>query len=204
MIYAYSQMRGFESALRLNARAEGDGVYSLATPRPLCFSVGLWRPAIYVSTALREQLSAAELRAVMAHEAAHVRRRDTLTAAALTLFYTCLSLPGGRLLLRDWRQAVERKCDEEAAREVGSAVDVAAALVRVARLSKQSAVGLPLSVCFAGWGDDVEGRVQALLEPIESGRSSAWRVRALAVLSLAVVLMAGQWLPHAVEVFAHH
>jgi len=156
-IFALARMLSFEGDLRRSAgKAEWEGVYSLSTSRPLCFTVGLVRPAVYVTTALREQLSAEDLRAVLAHEAAYVRRQDTVTAGLLTLFYTLCPAPGSRLLLRDWRRAVERTCDQEAARAVGSPYDVAAALVRVARLAAQALARLPNSACFAEWGEDVD------------------------------------------------
>jgi hypothetical protein len=204
-LFAFTRMWSFEGVLRGSARsAEQEGVYFLATARPLCFTVGLLRPAVYVTTGLREQLSARDLQAVLAHEAAHVRRRDTLTAAVLTLFYTLLPVPGTRLLLREWRRAAERACDREAAREVGNPCDVAAALVRVARLAAQAPTRLPNGACFAEWGEDIEGRVQALLRGPEHGRRSGWVTGLLTTLSMGLVLSAALWLPHAVELFAHH
>jgi Zn-dependent protease with chaperone function len=56
------------------------------------FCAGLFRPYVYVTTATAERLSPNELDAVLAHEAAHARRRDPLRrlltrAAADVLFW---------------------------------------------------------------------------------------------------------------------
>ena len=46
-------------------------------------SWGIWKPQIVLPAALAEQLAAAELRAVVAHELAHIRRHDNLMAAVV-------------------------------------------------------------------------------------------------------------------------
>jgi len=48
-------------------------VYLLADARPFAVCVGLWRPAIYVSSGLVGSVSPAGLRAALAHEEAHRR-----------------------------------------------------------------------------------------------------------------------------------
>jgi hypothetical protein len=120
----------------------------------------------------------------------------------LSLFYALFPLPGGRLLLADWHHAVERECDAEAAARVGSAPDVAAALIRAAQATARSPVTVPGSACFAAFGDDVEGRVAALLA-LPASRERA-RPTPLILAGLGVLLTASLWIYHAVELFVHH
>jgi len=196
----------------------GDGaafpVYCLLSARPLCFTVGLSHPRVYVSSALLARLSQGDRNAMLAHEAAHIRRRDGLVSLFLSLFYTLLPLPAGRLLYADWRCAAERACDTEAAQRVGSPCEVAQALVRVARLLRGGGDGTPVpgAAHFAASdsGDDIEGRVHALLA-LEAKNGAVDDVRRrpllLAVLSAAHLLLlvgAEGFIRHLVEVFAYH
>lgn len=67
---------------RLDGRV-ANGVAVLDDDRPQAWTVGLLRPTIIVTTALRAQLTANELAAVIAHERAHQAARDPLWSAAL-------------------------------------------------------------------------------------------------------------------------
>jgi beta-lactamase regulating signal transducer with metallopeptidase domain len=164
--------------------------------------MGLRRPAIYVTTSLQEQLSLRDYKAMLAHEAAHLRRRDGLARVFLSLFYALFPLPGSGSLQRDWHHATERDCDAEAACRIGSAPDVAAALLRVAQVIARSATAVPGGACFAAFGDDIEGRVQALLAlPAAPTRVLPTR---LVILGLGLLLAASSWLHHVVEWFVLH
>lgn len=68
-----------------NARAFGRFI-PLATETPLCFTAGLFRPQIFVSTGTLERLTEAELSSVLAHEAHHAAHRDPLKAIILRAF----------------------------------------------------------------------------------------------------------------------
>lgn len=47
------------------------------------FTLGFWRPRIYLTIGLLRQLKKSEVQAVIAHEAAHARARDPLVAALI-------------------------------------------------------------------------------------------------------------------------
>ncbi len=84
-------------------------------PNP-AFTVGLISPKVYVASRLEVLLSQAELEAVIAHEAAHVKRRDPFRVGAcrflsLTLFW----LPALRRLADDVADEVEIAADDHAA-----------------------------------------------------------------------------------------
>src|SRR3712207_9559415 len=50
------------------------------------FTAGWFRPVVYVARELADRLPFAELTAVLAHERAHVERRDPLRLSAVRLF----------------------------------------------------------------------------------------------------------------------
>jgi beta-lactamase regulating signal transducer with metallopeptidase domain len=212
------------TAIAALAPSEVIPLYLLPSPRPACFTLGFLNPAIYVTSGLVQQLTARDWEAVLAHEAAHVRRRDGLIGSLLAAFYHLFALPGGRILRRDWERAVERECDAEAARRLGSPCDVASALLRVAQLTNQTVPVVPGVSSFAASGEDIEGRVQALLDlggsdsrrqiPVGSCErySSALAARLLPLVSkgwlvavsLGLLCAADLPLRHAVELFVHH
>ncbi len=52
----------------------------LASPRAQAFTLGFWRPRIYVTSGLLRTLSKSEVAAVLVHEQAHQRAKDPLVA----------------------------------------------------------------------------------------------------------------------------
>lgn len=101
------------------ARSVGFAPHRLAIvaglPNP-AFTAGLTSPRIYLARELATRLTSAELQAVIAHEAAHVRRYDplrlsVLRALACTLFW----LPALRRLAEDMADEAEILADDEAA-----------------------------------------------------------------------------------------
>ena len=79
--------------------------------------VGIFRPILLVPADIRERLSPAQLKSVVAHELCHVQRRDNMTATihmiveALFWFHPLVWWIGARLI--DER---ERACDEDVLR----------------------------------------------------------------------------------------
>lgn len=131
--------------------------YGLAT-------IGLWRPRIVMSDAVRRALNAAEARAALAHETAHVRHHDP-RRIWLAQFVTDLQWPWPRARRRFavWRLALEMARDEEARLEGIAGPDLAAAIIAVARLQQASGTGAMLA------GDpewDLKQRIARLLAPL--------------------------------------
>ena len=84
-------------------------------PNP-AFTIGLWRPTVYIAAQLSDKLDASQLKAVLAHERAHVVRRDPLRLSLLrflacTLFY----VPALRRLADDLADEAEIDADDAAA-----------------------------------------------------------------------------------------
>ncbi|MEP6601231.1 MAG: M56 family metallopeptidase [Nitrospirota bacterium] len=104
-------------------------------PNP-AFTVGLMSPKVYVASRLETLLSQPELEAVIAHEAAHVRRRDPLRVGAcrflsLTLFW----LPALRRLADDVADEVEIAADDDASN--GRPLVLASAILSLAGWRQQ-------------------------------------------------------------------
>ena len=83
-------------------------------PNP-AFTAGFWRPRVYLTASLPDVLDAPQLQAVLAHEQAHVARRDPLRLSmfrflACTLFY----IPALRRLADDLTDEAEIDADDAA------------------------------------------------------------------------------------------
>lgn len=81
-------------------------------PNP-AFTAGWWKPRIFLDASLEHRLSGPELKSLIAHEVAHVRRRDPLRLAVLR-FFACLVfwLPALRRLAEDVSDEAEFEADE--------------------------------------------------------------------------------------------
>lgn len=188
-------------------RLAGAVVHVLPVDRAFCFVSGVRRPRIFVGQALLSALSPREAAAMVAHEAAHVRRRDPLMLAILNLLYALCPLPGGVRLVTAWVRTAERVCDEAAAQACGDRRQVAAALVRTAAVSRQWGERLPVA-CFVprtAEPGELEARVAALLDlhPPAPGRC----VRTCLFLTALVVALTVSLYPflvHAAELLSHH
>lgn len=118
------RLRGVQATL-----LAGRSVLVVPERRLVACCVGWWSPRVVVSTGALEALSGAQVRAVVAHEDAHARRRDPLRLLAASVTTEALSfLPGARLLGRRYGELLEVAADERAVGEVGRA-PLAAALV---------------------------------------------------------------------------
>ena len=107
-------------------------IWRIQHPLPLVAVVGLVRPQMFVAAHLFTQLSAEELAAVLQHERWHLTSYDNLQRVGVDF---CRLLPGGRALEQEWHESVEMTADEFAARSSPhSALDLASALVKIARL----------------------------------------------------------------------
>lgn len=88
---------------------------------PLLLTVGLWRPRIVASRALLERLAPDELRAALAHEVAHVAKRDPLLGAGLMGLRALLFFnPAVQVMARAAVQEMERRADDVAVTATGA------------------------------------------------------------------------------------
>lgn len=212
-VRAVQRVRRALAPLHAAEPAEGDAFWVAATaagldprrvrvvrglPNP-AFTVGWLRPRIYVAQAVVHRLSPDELQALLAHEAAHLSRRDPLRLSllrflALTLFW----LPALRRLADDVADEAEIQADDRAAREqplaLASAI-LALASWRMPGASWAEGVG------FAQRADLLERRIRRLAgeEPPPASRLTRASV-AGAMLALALVGASGAIMSHPLPV----
>lgn len=186
--------RGLVRALGVPAGTER-GAHVLATREPFCAAVGWLAPRVVVSDGFLAGMSSEHAGAAVAHEEAHVRRRDAFWGFVARLSATALPAPVASSLLASLDLATERTCDEEAACVVGDRLVVASAIVAGQRLVLRGA-----GVGGVGFdGSATETRVRALLaDPMVRPRTlRRWDVQA-AVLILLAFASAG-FLHHGAE-----
>lgn len=147
--------------------------------RPAAYTVPAWSGAIVISTGMLRLLSADERRALLAHEAAHLRHHHAgyVLLARLAAAANPLLAP----LARHVSLAVELWADQVAAAEVGDRRIVARALARASlaanRQDRRPALALAI-------GDtDVRARVRALVDA--PPRLRRWAVAVALALTLA-------------------
>jgi Zn-dependent protease with chaperone function len=117
----------------------------IESEEPQAFCAGYLRPQVYLSRGVLEQLQTVELRAVLAHEAHHLRRRDPLRlliarALADSLFF----IPILRRIAERYSALGELAADEAAVKAVDGRGPLASALLKFTESSGQPAavVGL--------------------------------------------------------------
>jgi len=201
--FAWSLLRGSVAGLRavragsrLRALSPRDprGFRRIASSEAHAFVIGFRRPEVFLSEGLLRGVDPDAVETVLAHERAHVRRRDPLRRllAGLALAFHLPGVAGA--LARALRRAEEASADAEAARALGDRARVAEALVRFARLR------LPAALAAGFQGDGLEARVREVLagEPT-SNSPAAPLLAALALAALAATLAAGPALHAALE-----
>jgi hypothetical protein len=199
-------LRSWLLARRLETAWLWDGervdIPSLAVPvwRVRDGGVGLWvsgllRPRLILGEAAADALTPAELGAALRHELAHVTGRDNLFRLSLAGWPGALSLmPLGRRLEREWSRATEAAADRRAVGDSsGAAVDLASALIKVARLGG----GLEPNLATSALGEgDIEERVRALLADHPPSptprlfRLAAWCALLLPLFAIVVFTLA--------------
>jgi len=193
-VHAASDITGgpvLQALRRVNSDAPGLRLVSSAHAiEPGVF--GIITPVLMWPDGIAEHLSAAQVEAILAHEVAHVRRRDNLaamvhmTVEALFWFHPVVWWIGARLV--DER---ERACDEDVVGR-GTAPDVyAESILRTCQFYVES----PL-VCVAGvTGSDLKRRVEQIMRNDAHAALSA-----LKRVSLGAALVAAIAIPVAVGI----
>jgi D-alanyl-D-alanine endopeptidase (penicillin-binding protein 7) len=160
------------------------GVERLASP----VTVGWWRPVVLVPVALLTQMPAPLLEALLAHELAHIARRDYLVNLLQSVIETLLFFhPVVWWLSARLRAERELVADELAGRAIDDPRRLATALHALA--------SAPPGPTRAAWAVPARGgsllrRIEALVSPRPS--AAGWKP-ALVVTLLAATSLAAQW-----------
>jgi len=179
--------------LRLRATVRAARTADIAAPIPVRLSpaqmepglVGIFRPVLLLPEGIAERLTPAELRAVIVHEACHLRRRDNLWAAlhmlveAVFWFWPPVWWLGARLLATR-----ERACDEAVLAAGNDPQTYATSILKVCKFYVQS----PLA-CAAGIaGANLNHRMETIMENRMIARVTALKKTLLAASAAALVL----------------
>lgn len=190
---------------RLGVRWPGEfPVIAIPGAPSFCHATGLLRRRILLSASLSEVLSPGELRSALAHEEAHLRRRDPLVGGLLAVAGLLVPPFLARLLLDTWRLAAEEACDAEAAYRVGDGGLVAEALLKFARLRLRAA---RMAGQMSAFGElALERRVRLLLDDKAGASASAWALGVGGLVGAAGLFLAldhAAFLHHMVETLLH-
>jgi HEAT repeat protein/Zn-dependent protease with chaperone function len=135
-------------------------------------------------TALTD-LDLEQQRSMLAHELAHLARRDPIWLAVTTLIERILWIqPLNRVARRQIATSAEYLCDEWAVRRTGSGVALARCLAQVAEWIQASPLGVPV----AGMAEERSLLVSRVAKLLEEGMPVVRSRRALAFGSVVVIL----------------
>jgi Zn-dependent protease with chaperone function len=178
--------------------------FRIAHPWPVVCVVGAVRPRLFVADTVLDACTPAELASVLAHEAGHVAARDNLKRLVAKFLPDALHwFPAGRALDGAWESASEAAADARAAAtRPGGSLDLAAALLRVARLATGGGIALPARALFDG--ESVAPRVRRLLSE-EAALPASGRTLAVwaALLALPAAVLVASLEPSVLRIVQH-
>lgn len=146
------------------ATVGGSLAWVVDTAFPIVAVVGLRRPRLVVARSVVERCSPREMAAIVAHERGHLAAADNLKRLIAWGLVDALALsPRSRQMAVAWQEAAEQAADDHATGQGADPLDLARALVAVARLAPPRVMAsLPASAFYRG--DGIERRVRRLLD----------------------------------------
>jgi len=163
---------------------------------PLALAVGIRDSFVLLSRSLLSQLTLRQRRVVLAHEAAHLRRGDSLRNIFFEAMLAVYPFWQARRLRQHWRQALEEGADDSAVEVFGRGA-VAETLIKVARVSKLNRCGT-----FAMPGAGTIQRIERLIKPSEVQQQYFPWFETLHLSSLMGVTLVGAYYHHGMETLA--
>ena len=161
------------TAVALEEPRWGLPAFAIDAGFPVVAIAGLFRPRLYVDRRVLAACSDRELDAIAAHERAHVLHRDNLRRLMIG---ACEGPTSARAT--EWRSAAEHLADRRAADSPHRALDLAGALLTLARLAPGRSLEATMLSTVRD-GGDLESRVHQLLaisatRPDTSSRRMPW------------------------------
>ena len=158
----WRQWRGLQAALReaspLDLQIGMQAMISPAFVEPGVF--GVRRPILLLPAGITDRLTPPQLKAIVAHEQCHVRRRDNLATAihmgveALFWFHPLVWWLGARLM-----EERERACDEEVLLMGSEPATYAEGILKICELYLES----PLPCVSGATGANLRRRIEAIV-----------------------------------------
>ena len=181
-------------------------IYAIEESFPTVAVVGFSRPALFIAERVLRECSPDEVRAMVLHECAHVTHRDNLKRFFIRACPDALRR--GSVLDRAWTRASEEAADARAAGgDPGSALELAQALIHVARLAPGPS---RLEVASAFYlGGSIESRIRRLVDPALSAPQRTRPVFRVVACALAaglagVIVFAAPAIHQFMEVAVRH
>lgn len=162
---SFRYARSCENLGRLSTQAESHApVWIMDARQPFLALLGVFRSRVVISSPAVRALSAGQLNAALRHEDAHRVSRDNLKRLVMLLSPHLLpGLHGFDAIERGWARYSEWAADDVAAAgDAHRSLDLAAALVRIARMGVPAAPP-PLATLFLGDTREISQRVDRLL-----------------------------------------
>ena len=199
-----ARCRPIEGPLRYELRQlipSGDSIRLLSASTPAAdstqsvtepFACGLLRWTIVLPAGIEQELTPAELKALLAHEVAHLIRRDPWWLLLFEFLCTCCAFqPLNFLARRRWQQAAELMCDDWAVERHVSVTSLATCLTRIAewRLNRRST---NLTLAVGGQPGLLTQRIEWLLRPQRNGEPvRKWGRTLVTLLTTGAALLIG-------------
>lgn len=139
--------------------ASSVSVLRLSAGAPPLTVAGVFQPSIWLSSAAEFVLSQRELQSALRHEIVHVRRRDNLRKLMLRL----VAFPGMTELENAWGEATEMAADDAAVSSASEALDLAAALIKLSRLTSLGPQAELTTALVHRPAESVNARVERLI-----------------------------------------
>ena len=180
--------------------------FAVASEFPIIGVIGVVRPRLIIAQSVLDACTPEELEAILAHEQAHIERRDNLWRALLMAAPDVLTwLPISDRLQSAWHAATEEAADDCAGRlgQLGRPL-LAQALVKVARLAvaRPEPGDLPATALYRG--DDIERRVRRLLMPVGADARPHRALRVVLTLAFTALAVASLETVHLILEAAVH
>ena len=177
------------TALLLSIKRHKARVFSTSPTAPECgpFTCGVRRPFILIPASLFVSPNRETLLSVVAHELAHVQRRDMLShLLSETMLVPLAFHPVSYWLRSRIAEAREMACDASVSGPIVRPTDYARCLLDVAETLRNSSP--PLHALGISEGATLEHRIQALLTfaPFRSRKLSAWNKSSLILAALVL------------------
>lgn len=154
--------------------------------------VGWLRPVVLVPTAALAGLSTAQLRAVLAHELAHIKRHDALVNLAQSVFESLFFFhPAVWWLSNRLREEREFCCDDIAVATCGDPLTYAKALAALDDARSATPANALAATALSATGGSLMQRITRLLDSgARTRRARGWIAPMIMTLSLTAVVSA--------------
>jgi Zn-dependent protease with chaperone function len=139
-------------------------IYSISLTTPAAFTIGFFKPKVYLTTGLLQHLEPSALDIIIQHELAHVRARDPLFKSVFSFFCQLYPKPIRRILQQHFTLLTEQLADSVVTRYHDN-LDVAQTLITVAKKQRKRPLNCDSFQISHFSHDQITLRVQKLLSP---------------------------------------